>query len=147
MDLRPELLPPTAAPERLAELASEIERIADLLARGEPAAAAIDEFNQATGHAYTTHDFTDHLDRRTLDEFALEAARPAHPRVADITRAELAEIVRRIQAADPETDYYSRVLDASVSSPDWAALIFHTPALDDPDQIADEILAHRPIAL
>jgi hypothetical protein len=94
MDLRPELLPPTVAPERLTELASEIERIAALLAR-----------------------------------------------------AELAEIVRRIQAADPESDYYSRVVDASVSNPDWAALVFHTPALDDPDQIADEILTHRPIAL
>ncbi|NEA27128.1 hypothetical protein G3I70_32205 [Actinomadura bangladeshensis] len=93
MDLRPELLPPVA-PERLTELASEIERITALLTRAEPA-----------------------------------------------------EIVRRIQAADPETDYYSRVVDASVSDPDWAALVFHTPALDDPDQIAGEILTHRPIAL
>ena len=147
MELRPELLPPTIAAERLAELAGEIERIGDLLSRGEPAAGAIEDFNRATGHNYAAHDFTDYLDWRTLDEFAVEAARPAYPRVADITRAELAEIVRRIQSADPETDYYSRVLDASVNHPNWGNLVFHTPDLDDPEQIADEILAYRPIAL
>ncbi|MEW2359859.1 hypothetical protein [Spirillospora sp. NPDC029432] len=147
MDLRPELLPPPVAPARLAELAREIERIEDRLRRGEPAAAEIAAFNEATGHAYGVHDFTEYHDRRTLTEFAKEAARPAHPRVADITRAELAEIVRRIQAADHETDHYLLVLESSVSDPNAADLIFGPSAPEDPDEIATRILAHRPIAL
>ncbi|MBG6093402.1 hypothetical protein [Actinomadura viridis] len=150
MDLRPELLPPPVAPERLAELAREIERIGDLLYRGEPAAEAVAGFNRATGHDYEASDFAEYHAWRTLEDFAKEAARPAWPRVSGLTRDELAEIVRRLRAADPESDHYLRLLRACVTHPAASDLIFTPPPgleAASPEEIADRILAHRPIAL
>jgi hypothetical protein len=97
VELRGELLPPAVPAERLEELGREIERIEALLSNDwEAGSRAVDAFNAATGHAYEPSDFLGRYESRDLDEFALEAARPAWPRVADITVEELAEIVRRI---------------------------------------------------
>ncbi|MEU6655724.1 hypothetical protein ABZ904_41775 [Streptomyces sp. NPDC046900] len=60
------------------------------------------------------------------------------------------EIVRRLLAGDPESRYFLRFLEANVSHPRVSDLIFHPPAkLPDAsaDQIVDEALRHRPIAL
>jgi hypothetical protein len=73
-----------------------------------------------------------------------------HPRVPGITRDELAEIVRRLQAADPETDYYLRLLEANVAHPGVSDLIYHPPAelrQASAEQIVDTALSYRPIAL
>ncbi|GAA2740338.1 hypothetical protein [Kitasatospora cinereorecta] len=151
MDLRPELLPPAVDPRRLDALHTEIGRITDLLATGSTDAdAAITAFNADTGHAYTVPDFADPCAARSLTDFATEAARPAHPRVPDITRDELAEIIHRIATGDRETDHYLRLLHASIPHPHLADLIFHPPAhLRDapPHALADAALAYRPIAL
>jgi hypothetical protein len=146
MDLRSELSPPPVERSRLEELSREIERIAGLLYDGEPAGEAIAAFNATTGHDYDVSDFAEYQGWRSLEDFAREAARPAHPRVPDVGREELVEIVRRILAADPATDYYLRLLRASVAHPGASDLIFHADS-DDPERIVDTMLRHRPIAL
>ncbi|WP_330302422.1 MULTISPECIES: hypothetical protein [unclassified Streptomyces] len=152
MDLRPELLPPPVTEVRLRALADEIERI-ETLVFGDGAAEAdeaITAFNNATGHTYDSADFTGYAGWRDLEDFTLEAARPAYPRVPDVAREELVEIVRRILDGDPEDEFYLRVLEANVTNPRASDLIHHPPAgLEDasPERIVDEILAYRPIAL
>ncbi len=80
----------------------------------------------------------------------MDAARPARPRVADITRAELVEIVRRLLSADPEYTHYLRLLTANVAHPGVSDLIFR-PSDDlqgaSAEESVDEALRYRPIAL
>ncbi|MFF4185411.1 hypothetical protein ACFYZ9_19655 [Streptomyces sp. NPDC001691] len=151
MDLRPELLPPPVSQQRLGELCAEVERIAELLfARPEAAGKAIEAFNAMTGHNYVAVDFAEYDGSRSLEEFAREAARPARPVVAAITRDELVEIVRRLLTASEESGYYLRLLEANVSHPRVSDLVFHpSDILQDPsaEHIVDEILKYRPIAL
>ncbi|MFD9123378.1 hypothetical protein [Kitasatospora sp. NPDC059571] len=118
MDLRPELTPPPVSPERLTHLCDAIERIADLVpSRSPDAEAAITAFNAHTGHTYVAVDFAEYEGSRSTADFAREAARPARPRSTDITREELVEITRRLLTADPDTDYYLRLLQANVPHP------------------------------
>ncbi|MCO5995929.1 bacteriocin immunity protein [Actinoallomurus rhizosphaericola] len=152
MNLRPELLPPATDQERLAEIGEEIERIADLARRGRRSAAdeAIAAFNARTGHDYALHDFVEYCGSRSLEEFAREAARPAWPRIPDITRPELVEIVRRILAADRETDFYLELFQCNTPHPGASDLIFNPPAdLDggSAEAIVDAALSYRAIAL
>jgi len=151
VDLRVELMPPSVDRQRLDELCRAISRIADLVLRGsESARQEIETFNARTGHDYSALDFAEYDGGRDLAEFALEAARPARPRITDITSDELVEIVRRLLAGDPDSDYYLRVLDTNVPHPRVSDLIYHPPAeLRDAsaEQIVDEALRYRPIAL
>lgn len=151
VDLRPELLPPPVSRQQMDELCAEVERIAELLvARPEAAGEAITAFNAMTGHDYVPLDFAEYDRSRSLEKFAREAARPARPVVADITRDELVEIVRRLLTASAESDYYLRLLKANVSHPRVSDLVFH-PSDDLQDasaeQIVDQALKYRPIAL
>ncbi len=146
----PRVAPSGVSEQRLQALGQEIERISDLIRHSEPADEAIMTFNQSTGHHYGLHDFAEYWGSRDLADFVLEAARPAHPRVSDITRDELIEIVNRILAADPETDYYLRLLDANLPYPNIHGLIYYPPAeLQDAsaEQIVDSVLSYRPISL
>ncbi|MCX5409754.1 hypothetical protein OHA37_38605 [Streptomyces sp. NBC_00335] len=149
--MRPELLPPPVSRQRLDELCAEVERIAELLvARPEAVGEAIAAFNAMTGHDYVALDFAEYDASRSLEEFAREAARPARPVVADITRDELVEIVRRLLMAAPESDYYLRLLAANVAHPQVSDLVFHpSDSLQNAsaEQIVDEALKYRPIAL
>ncbi|MEU5876786.1 hypothetical protein [Spirillospora sp. NPDC047279] len=150
MELRSELLPPVVDEGRRRLLGEEIERISGLIQRGEPVDEAIMVFNRATGHCYGIHDFAEYWGSRDLEDFALEAARPARPQVVDVTRDELVGIVDRILAGDPEVDYYLRLLEANVPHPGVQGLIYHPPAeLQDAsaEQIVDVALGYRPIAL
>lgn len=151
VDLRAELMPPSVSRQRLDELSRAISRIADLVLCGsERADAEVTAFNARTGHDYMPLDFVEYDGSRSPAEFALQAARPAPPRIADVTTEELAEIVRRILAGDPQTDHYLRLLEANVPHPRVSDLIFHPPAglLDaSAEQIVDEGLRYRPIAL
>ncbi|MFJ2746281.1 hypothetical protein ACIO3O_42225 [Streptomyces sp. NPDC087440] len=137
--------------QRLDELCSKIEHIAGLLApRREAAGEAIAAFNAMTGHDYEALDFAAYHGSRSLEEFAREAAWPAHPVVADISRDELVEIVRRILMDSPDSDFYLRLLEVNVLHPRVSDLIFHpSDALKDAsaEQIVDEALKYRPIAL
>jgi hypothetical protein len=151
VELRAELTPPPVGRERLDELGCEIERIAGLVLSGAPGAGdAVRDFNERTGHAYAALAFAGYDGSRSLVEFAREAARPARPRVADVTAGELVEVVRRILAGDPEIDYYLRLLEANVLHPRVGDLIFRPPAElrgASAERIVDEALGYRPIAL
>ncbi|MGO4461121.1 hypothetical protein AB4039_28100 [Streptomyces sp. M-16] len=151
MDLRPELSPPPVSRRLLDELCAEVERIAELLETGsEVADEAIAAFNAKTGHDYAALDFAEYDGSRSLEEFAREAAGPARPVVADITRDELVEIVRRLLTAAPESDHHLRLLQANVSHPRVAGLLFDPPDHlrgASAEQIVDEALKYRPIAL
>ncbi|MET7395503.1 bacteriocin immunity protein [Dactylosporangium sp. NPDC005572] len=150
MELRPELCPPVVPPQRIAELCTAVETIEGLLERGESADAAIAAFNADTDHAYTAYDFLTYWKSRDVEDFALEAARPVWPKVENVTREELIEIVRRIQAADDDTDYYVLLLHTNVLHPRVTSLIFYPPpelANATPEDIVDAALSYRPIAL
>ncbi|MFD8804510.1 hypothetical protein [Streptomyces sp. NPDC059597] len=151
MDLRPELSPPPVSAQRLEELSRDIERIAELVRGGAGEAGdEISAFNLKTGHAYEAPDFTEYDGSRSLSAFASEAARPARPRVADVTADELTELVSRVLTGSPESDYCLRLLRANVPHPRISDLIFHPPAgLRDasPERIVAEALAYRPMAL
>ncbi|MFI2200320.1 hypothetical protein ACH47Z_05945 [Streptomyces sp. NPDC020192] len=137
--------------ERVDELGREISRIADLVLRGtESADEEIRAFNARTGHGYAALDFAGYHGSRDLADFAREAARPARPRIADITRDELVEIVRRLLAGTPESDHHLRLLEANVPHPRGGGLLLHPPAdlrNASAEQITDRALGHRPIAL
>ncbi|MFC1431971.1 hypothetical protein ACEZDB_15090 [Streptacidiphilus sp. N1-3] len=151
MDLRAELMPPSMDKQRLDELCREIEWIADLVLSGsESADEEVRLFNAKTGHDYAALDFAEYDGSRDLVAFALEAARPARPRIADITKGELVEVVRRLLADSPESDHYLRLLEANVLHPRVSDLIFHPSAeLQDAsaEQIVDAAIGYQPIAL
>ncbi|MGV9386126.1 hypothetical protein ACWDRB_60695 [Nonomuraea sp. NPDC003707] len=152
MDLRPALLPPPVSQERQEQLGREIDRIAELIETGRlmEAREAVAAFNMQTGHTYEPSDFAAYRESQDLDELARDAARPERPKVSDITREELAEIVRRIMEADPDSDYYLRLLKANVLHPRVSNLIFWPPEeLQDAtaEAIVEAALRYRPIAL
>jgi hypothetical protein len=136
---------------RVEQLSREMERIETLLYGADRAAAeeAVAAFAEATGHDCSAADFLGYAGSRTLEEFALEAARPAYPHAPDVTRDELVEVVRRILDDDPDAEYYLRLFTTNVAHPAASDLIFHPPSdLADAsaEQIVDAALAHRPIA-
>jgi hypothetical protein len=152
VDLRPDLLPPAVDQSRIDEIGAEITRIGELVHQGlrSEADAAMAEFNAAAGRNYGIGDFLEYDGVRSLEDFAREAARPAWPRVPDVTRSELIEIVRRIQAVDPDSDYYLLLLGANTPHPRVSDLTFYPPAeLADGNAaaIVDAALAYRAIAL
>lgn len=154
MDLRPELLPPTVDQGRIDEIGAEITRIADLVHQGlrSDAETAMAVFNANAGRDYGIGDFLEYDGARSLEEFAREAARPAWPHVRDVTRSELVEIVRRLQAGDgdPDSDYFLLLLRANTPHPHVTDLIFYPPPeLADADAaaIVDAALAYHSIAL
>ncbi|MEV6129811.1 hypothetical protein AB0M05_23735 [Streptomyces violaceusniger] len=152
MDLRSELVAPAVPTARLEELSREIERISELARRGERTGAedAVEAFNEETGHQYVLLDFVDHGGWRSLEDFAREAARPAWPKVPDITRDELVELVRRILTADPEAEYYTRLLQVNVPHPRVTDMIFHPPAEllnASAEDIVDAALRYRAIVV
>src|SRR5262249_44745721 len=119
------------------------------LERGDPADAAITAFNADTGHDYQPHDFQCFWESQSITEFATEAARPAWPKVANVSRDELVEIVRRVQVDHDDSDYYLLLLSANVAHPRITDLIFYPPAeLVDAsaETIVDAALSYRPIA-
>ncbi|MCU7820901.1 hypothetical protein [Kitasatospora sp. DSM 101779] len=148
MDLRADLLPPPVPAERLAELAAVVAAIADLVLTGGPAAAqpAVDAFNRGTGHGCTVADFAACDGGRGADALTREAARPA---VRGTSRAEAAELVRRVWVAGPDTDWYLRVLRTALPHPHLLDLLFHSPARHAAaaEDVVDTALAYRPIAL
>ncbi|MFC6022089.1 hypothetical protein ACFP2T_38745 [Plantactinospora solaniradicis] len=150
MTLRPELCPPMVGSHRIASLCTTIETIAGLLERGESADGAITAFNAETGHDYAADYFLTYWKSCSVEDFALEAARPARPKVANVTRDELIEIVGRIQAVDDDIDYYVLLLETNVAHPRVTELIFWPPpelVNASPETIVDAALAYQPISL
>ena len=147
-ELRPALSPAPVAAGRVAELRAAIQHIETLLDRGEPAGAEIAAFNAGTGHRSEVADFSSYHESHSIEQFALEAARPSPQRVPDVTRAELIEVVRRIMGGGPDTDFYLDVLEANVVHPRVSDLIFYPAGPEPtPESVVDEALSYRPIAL
>lgn len=126
MDLRPELMPPKldeAKVTRLAALAGKIDGALPGLRED-----LLEEFNSEAGTSLRFTDFQgiygaeehDIWVRRLLME---QAVKP----VPDVTRAELAEVVRRAMQPDhhPENEAYMAVFDANVPLPAASNLIFY----------------------
>lgn len=152
IDLRPELLPPPVSHERQEQLGRQIGRVAELIGAGSliEAREAVAAFNMQTGHSYEPSDFAAYWESQRLEDLARDAARPDRPKVAGITREELAEIVRRLMEADPDSDYYLRLLAANVLHPRVSDLIFWPPEeLQDAtaEEIVEAALSYRPITL
>ncbi len=116
----------------------------------EEAEAAVAAFNSETGHAYTVAEFANYWRATDLEEFAVGAARPAWPKVPDVTHEELTELVRRVLTVAPDWEYYLLLLQVNVPNPGLVDLLFHPPA-ELRDATAEEIvraaLAYRPTAL
>jgi hypothetical protein len=127
VELRLELCAPAVDSDRIATVSAEIDRIAGLVERDEPATDALAAFNELTGHSYELGDFLHHGESGDLAAFAREAARPAAGRIADITRGELSELVRRIQSAEDDSDYYLQLFEANVPHPRASDLIYWPP--------------------
>ena len=145
MELRPALLPPSVPSERLAELSRQADRIVGLLDRGEPVEREIAAFNAATGHACDRADFAAFAGAEDAEDFVLRALLPPPPRLPDITRAELIEIVRRIREHAGETDHYLALFAANVPHPAAGDLIFWPPphlANASDAEIVDAALTH-----
>jgi hypothetical protein len=130
MELRPELTPPTLDEAKVARLA-RLARLASRLDGAYPGLWEEDlaEFNRLAGTALSIEHFQriygaeEHEDwvRRLL---YYQLTRPA----AGVTRAELAEVIRR--AMSPDEDYrrqeaYMAVFDANVPLADASNLIFY----------------------
>ncbi|MFC8719619.1 hypothetical protein [Kitasatospora sp. NPDC057198] len=148
MELRAELLPPVVTERQRAELEREIERVGELVRAGAPgAAAAVRAFNARTGHDRAPYDFLAYYGSRSLEEFALELARPARPKVDGVTVGELAELVRRALAAEPESEWYLRVLTVNVAHPRAVDVLFHGRDGATPEEMVAELLSYRPIVL
>jgi hypothetical protein len=157
MTLRSELVAIPPSPERVKECQRRIEAIERKLERGEKGEADIREFNAFTGRDYTAYDFQSYWGARSLIDFAREAAWPPPRPVADITREELIEIVRRLANCDFENyGYYAFILNANAAYPDASQLVGSTlrrlglsdsDAIATPEQIVDHILAHPPLQL
>jgi hypothetical protein len=147
MELRPQLSPPYVSADRVEHLGREIDRIAEMT--GEAAQQAMAAFKEETGHDY--EEFREYWGAMERDEAARRAAWPSYPRVPDITRDELVEIVHRIQTCGPPDQFwYVLVLEANTAHPAVSDLIFWPPAeLQDAsaEQIVDTALSHRPIPL
>lgn len=106
MNLREELLPRPVAAEELERIERSIGEIEELLENGKEAeaAAAIEAFNARHARAYGADDFRSRDGSVSRTEFALSAAQPQARRIADMTREELIEIVRRIQEPERALD-------------------------------------------
>ncbi|MFF5233216.1 hypothetical protein [Dactylosporangium sp. NPDC000521] len=150
MQLRPELSPPVIPSDRINDLCAAIHSIEELLESGADASAEIAAFNEDTRHTYEPYHFMTYWSSRNVEDFALEAARPAWPKVPDVSREELVEIVRRIQSMDADTNYYLLLLETNTVRPGVSDLIhWPPPELVDapPEAIVDEALRYRPVAL
>jgi len=145
MELRPELCEPEVPAERLAALRAALERIEEQYWSGAATDEAIAALNADTGSNLELYDILSYHSSISVEDFARSLAWPAWPKVPDVTRAELIEIVRRALAAGDDNGYYHFLLDVNVAHPAPAVVVYRDGA--SPAEIVDEILSYRPIAL
>lgn len=81
---------------------------------------------------------------------AADPEEPGWPRVPDIARDELVEVVRRARNPGPDQDFYVLLFQVNTPHPQASDLIFWPPdELRDatPEQIVDAAMSYRPISL
>ena len=135
VELRPELMPPALDEARVRHLAELASRLDSPLDGADPGLWEDDvaEFNRVAETAFSIEDFQgiygaeEHEDwvRRVLIR---NTVRP----VPDVTRAELAEIIRRAmpQSSDPDYEAYMAIFDANVPLPGASNLTFYPSDYD-----------------
>ncbi len=129
MELRPELTPTPLSAARRAAVRGRIRRIENAIAAGEDVADLIREFTAFTGREYGEDMYRNYWRSIDLEDFVRQAARPKPAPVPGVSRAELAEVVRRAmpQNGDPEYEAYLDILDANVPLECASGLIFYPP--------------------
>ena len=150
MAVRPELYKPDTDHDRVARIAVMTESILERIEAGEPSCDAIAEFNAFTGRQFTAEDFLLGVEARELHGFAVEAALPRPRRFDDISREELIWLVEQVMLGNGDSEYYLGLIEANVLHPNASGLIFWPPPHlmnATAQQIVDELLTYRPIAL
>jgi hypothetical protein len=146
MELRQELQPPALNSELLIKL----EKLFQAILESPKAEREIEEFNSLTGKNYTFFDFAEYYEYTSADNFIKIAATIEPPKVYDITKEELIEIVKRIvstSGSERDSWWYQTLLYRNVPHPHPTNLIFHNKVELTAEEIVDEILAYQPIVL
>ena len=159
MELRAELLPPRldeALVHRLAHLADALDGAAP-----EQCEEDLAEFNRLAGTALAFADFQGIYGGEEHETWVRRIVRSKMLRpVADVTREELAEVVRRAmpQNEDPDYEAYMAIFDANVPRPHASNLIFYSADYNHnrdwqseydptPEEIVDQALSYKVVAL
>jgi len=150
MTVRPQISKTYADHHRVAAIVLMTASIIERIETGEQPSEAIVEFNAFTGRQFNAEDFVVGVEARDLHGFAIEAALPLPARFAEISREELIWLVEQVMLGTGDSDYYLGLLEANVLHPNASGLIFWPPPHlmnATAEQIVDEILRYRPIAL
>jgi hypothetical protein len=151
MELRPELRPPALDEGLVARLA----RLADRLDGARPGQRDADlaEFNRLAGTALRLADFQDIYKAEDPDDWVRGVLyrRDLQP-VPDLSRAEMAEIVSRVMAGGPDSDFYLELFMVNCKHPAESDLIFRpeeVPGLPQDreptaEEVADRALSWEP---
>ncbi|MDP9312162.1 MAG: hypothetical protein M3R24_14965 [Chloroflexota bacterium] len=138
-DLRAILLPPPVPSDQVVALVT-------ILAQCEQStettrANAIAAINAMTGLNLTPDDVIAGLEAMDTCEFAESVLRPPARRIPDITRAELVELIQRVQGCGyniGEIGYWIQLLEANLPHPSMVDLIFNSGTPKAPEEILEE---------
>ncbi len=144
-DLRAILLPPPVPSD-------QVDALVTILAQFEQStettrANAITAFNTVTGRDLPHADIVAALEAMDIPEFAESVLRPPAPRIPDISRAELLELIQRVQGCGydiGETGYWIQLLEANLPHPNIADLIFNSRTPKKPEEILAEAQSYTP---
>ena len=151
MDLRPELMPPAFDEALVARLA----KLADRLDGCRHCDAELAEFNRLAGTSMGMEEFQGVYSAVDPDVFVRDVlARPYVRSFADITRAELVEITRRVmagQGSENAVSFWLLMLAANLPDPNVSDLIYWPDVYFEdgerreltPEQVVDVASAKR----
>lgn len=151
MDLRPELTPPVLDEALVARLARLAERL-DGAAEGQRD-DELAEFNRLAGTDLPLREFQDIYKAVSPEEFVRDVLyRQALRPVPDLSRAEMVEIVSRLQAGGDEHDFYYGLFELHCKHPAGGGLVYSpdgVPGLPrgrepSAEEIADYALGWEP---
>lgn len=151
MELRPELMPSVLDEALVARLARLAERL-DGAAEGERD-DELAEFNRLAGTALPLQDFQGIYKALNPEDFVRDVLyRRSLKLVPDLSRAEMVEIVSRLQAGGDEHDFYFGLFELYCKHPEGSNLIDYPDAVPElpkgrepsADEIADCALNWEP---
>ncbi|HEY1012931.1 MAG TPA: hypothetical protein VGE07_09540 [Herpetosiphonaceae bacterium] len=148
MPIRPELLPPPVAPERLAEAAALVGEILHDHFAGQDPSAALAALNRLTGRGYALQEIVEPCHDGDVAVFAERALLPDPVRVADVSDEELLEIIALVagcERGEAEIDYWLEFLVRNLPHPAISDLIFWANLT--PAEILAAAKAYQPIRL
>jgi hypothetical protein len=142
MELRPELTPPVldeTSIDRLAQLADRLDGAAEGQCDEE-----LVEFNKLANTSLTLREFQGIYKAVAPEDFVRDLLyRRSVTQVPDLSRAEMVEIVSRLQTADEEHGFYLALFELYCKHPGGTDLIFYPDAIlelsKDREPTAEEI--------